>query len=585
MSTSRIPYWLLPLLALALTFCANPIPPEGGLRDEQPPQLVPEESTPNLQTNFEKQRIELTFDEWFEVQDVFNQVVISPPLEYQFEITLKRKTLRFDFDEKEVLRDSATYTINFGEAVRDITERNPADNLRFVFSTGDFIDSLSVSGTIVDAEKGEPVEDVLFMLYENLADTVVRTERPFYFARTDEQGSFRIENVKAGRFKGFALQDANRNYLFDQAQEPIGFPDSLLVLRDSLEPRVRIRLFTEDQPLRLMGSDDSRYGLVRVHFSKPPEDLDISYKDIGQQVIIERNPDTTRIWYDLPQDSAWSIYLQKDTILNDTVKVRARSRQAFLDKNMLQPARSSKGPLRLNPTKEASLLFNAPITAFDASLMRLYEDTSRLVVQPEYSLDTNGQRRLIIAHPWKEGLPYELELLPGALTSLFGQQNDTLLQPIQVELLKSFGNLTLQFDSLSADSSYYVELLGKNNERVESFTIQGDTAYQRAFRALPPGTYSVRFIEDWNGNGRWDTGDYDERRQPEPIYLRPLDQLRANWDLETDINFVDLRQAARRAAAEPPAEEGTAEDGQAPGKGPSRDDKTGRKPPSGRGGN
>lgn len=578
-------YFPLLLLAMALTFCANPIAPVGGPKDEQPPQLVAEESTPNLQTRFGKQRIELTFDEWFEVQDVFNQVVVSPPLEYPFEITLRGKTLRFDFDEKEELRPEATYTINFGEAVRDLTERNPAVNLRFVFSTGEFIDSLSVSGVVVDAQKGEPVKDVLFMLYENLADSVVRAERPFYFARTNKEGAFVIENVKAGRFKGFALQDANRNYRFDQAQEPIGFPDSLLVLSDSLQPKVHIRLFTEEQPLRLMGSDDSRYGLIRLNFSKPPEGLGITYQDAGQTVIFEHNPDTARIWYDQPEDKGWKLFLQQDTILYDTVAVRARSRQEFLEKNKLLLARAGKGPLRLNPTKEAELTFNHPITALDTSLMRLYEDTLRLEVQPEYRLDTNGQRRLLLAYPWKEGLPYELELMPGALADLYGLQNDTLLLAIQVDQLKSYGNLTLQVDSLSADSSYYLELLGKGDEFIASFAVRGDTSFRQTLRALPAGNYTLRLIEDWNGNGRWDTGNYGARRQPEPIYLRPLEQLRSNWDLEAAVNFVELRQSAK---APPPAAapEGAAppgletEEPATPGR-----ERPGRKPPSARDGN
>ncbi len=551
-------FFLLLLSVLALTFCANPIPPEGGPKDEQPPQLVEEDSSPNLQTNFEKKTIELTFDEWVEVQDIFNQVVISPPLEYPFELSLKRKSVLFEFDEKEELRDEATYTINFGEAIRDITERNPTENLRFVFSTGDFIDSLSVSGLVVDAQTAEPVEDVLFMLYENLADSVVRTERPFYFARTGKDGRFLIENVKASTFKGFALQDANRNYRFDQAQEPIGFPDTFLVVNDTLEPNVRVRLFTEEQPIRLMDNDDSRYGLVRLSFSKPPEGVDISYQDIGQRVVIERNPDTTKIWYDVPEEKGWKIYLQKDTLLNDTINVRSRSRAEFMEKASLELARASRSPIRMNPLDPVEITFNHPLTTFDTSLIRLYEDTLRTVVEPAYSLDTNGQRTLIIDYPWKEGLPYELEVMPGALTDLYGLQNDTLLQPIQASLLKNYGNLTLRIDSLSADSSYYVELLDKGNQAVETFFIQGDTAFQQTLRALAPGKYTVRLIVDWNANGEWDTGNYGLMLQPEPIYLRQLEELRANWDLDATINFVEMRSssAVPASSAKPPAREG-----------------------------
>ena len=211
----RIWKWpLFILLAAAIQYCANPIAPTGGPRDETPPQLDTSQSTTNYQTNFEKQTIELTFDEWVNLNDVFNQVVVSPPLDNRPEVRIKKKTILFEFAEEEVLRDSATYTINFGEAIKDLTEGNPADNLRFVFSTGDFIDSLSVQGRIVDARTGEPVEGVLFNMYDELQDTVVRTRRPFYFAKTNKEGQFRVENVKSDTFKLFALKDANLNYLF-----------------------------------------------------------------------------------------------------------------------------------------------------------------------------------------------------------------------------------------------------------------------------------------------------------------------------------------------------------------------------------
>ncbi|HQU57587.1 MAG TPA: Ig-like domain-containing protein [Saprospiraceae bacterium] len=528
---------ILSAIALALTFCANPLPPEGGLKDVDPPKLVVEESTPNFQTKFQKKTIELTFDEWVEVQDVFNQVVVSPPLEYKFELSLKRKTVRFSFDEREQLRPEATYTINFGEAVKDLNERNPAENLRFVFSTGDFIDSLSVTGIIVDAQTAKPVESALFMLYDNLSDTVVRTERPFYFARTGKDGRFQIENVKAGLFKGFALKDANLNYRFDQALEPIGFPDSLLVVSDSLQPDLLVKLFTEERPLRLLESDDSRYGLVRLAFSKAPEGLNLSYEDVGQQnVAYEINPDTTKVWFDLPEEKSWKLYLRQDTVLNDTVQVRSRNRQDFLEKARLSFRPQGSQVININPSRPIELAFNHPVLRYDTSLIRFYEDTLRTLVQPQLSLDTNGQRRLSIAYPWKEGLPYEMELMPGAFTDIYGLQNDTIIQKYKAELRKNFGNLALTIDSLSADTSYIVELLGKGDELVERFLVQGLNTFQQSFTALPPGNYSVRIITDWNGNGRWDSGNYDLYLQPEPISQKPLEQqLRASWDLESTI--------------------------------------------------
>jgi uncharacterized protein (DUF2141 family) len=531
--------WAALLVVIAVA-CANPLPPEGGAQDLMPPQLVEERSTPSLQTNFVKQPIELTFDEWVEVQDVFNQVVISPPLEYRHDVRLKKRTVIFEFDEREELRPEATYTINFGEAVRDLTERNPAENLRFVFSTGDFIDSLSVSGKIVDAQTAKPVDGVLFMLYDNLSDTVVRKDRPFYFARTDTSGRFLIENVKAGTFKGFALKDANRNYRFDQAQEPIGFPDSLLVLSDTSRPEVLIRLFTEEQPLRLLDKDDSRYGLLRLSFNRPISDLGVAFlhQDVGQQIIYEIAPDTVKVWYDLPEETAWKLFLAQDTLFRDTVQLRARSRSQFLAQAELKIARAGAQVTSFNPSRPIEIVFNHPIAEYDTSLIRFYEDTLLTVIEPLMAIDTNGQRRLTFSYSWKEGLPYQMELLPGALTDIYGLQNDTIALAYRAELRKNYGNLSLTLDSLSAEQQYIVELLDRSDKVVERFLVRDTPSYQREFRALPPGSYSVRIITDWNANGRWDSGYYGLYRQPEPILTQPLEQqLRANWDLDATVIF------------------------------------------------
>ena len=543
------PFALL-LLAFALGRCANPMAPEGGDRDEQPPQIVEEESSLNYQTNFKKQPIRITFDEWVEIKDAFNQVVISPPLAYSYELSIKKKSIIFEFDEREELRDSATYTINFGEAVQDFTEGNPADNLRYVFSTGPYLDSLSVSGKIVDARTYQPVADALFMLYENTADSVVRTNRPFYFARTGEDGRFLIENVKAGTFKSFALLDNNLNYLFDQAQEAIGFPDSLLEVQADQEPKVGVRLFTEEQPIRLLDDDDTRYGKVKLTFNREPEQVQFSYQDAGhRQLLYEINPDTTFVWYELPAAAPWSIYLQQDTLLNDTVAVDAREREEFLKTAKL---RLTEGPKRsIKPAGPITLTFNHPLLFFDTAQLQLLQDTTEIVVQPTVSIDTSsGKRQLQLNHKWKPALPYQLQLLPGAVRDMYGLENDTIQIDFKAGVPKSYGNLLLTVDSLSADSAYVIELLS-GEETVETFEVANTTQFRTELKLMEPGSYTLRVTDDWNRDGRWTSGDYRRYRQPEPLYTRPLEQLRANWDLEAAVDLRTLQAKAAKVFAPP----------------------------------
>lgn len=524
--------WIL--LGWMLTNCANPISPVGGIKDEIPPKLVPEKSTPSLQTNFEKQRIELTFDEWVVLEDVFNQVLISPPLEFRPELTLKKRTLRFEFDEQEELRPDATYTINFGEAIKDLTEKNPAENLRFVFATGNLIDSLKVSGTVIDALTNEPMEGVLFMLYENTADTVVRTERPFYFAKTNKNGRFDIENVKGGTFKTFVLQDNDLNYLFSQPTERIGFLDTLVVVSDTTPGQIQIRLFQEEIPLKLLDDIQEQYGLLKLVFNQTPRSLEVDYIDVNQEMIYDYEKDTLRLWYQVDGTAPWSLFVRQDTFLNDTIQVNPPP------KDVLPPALKVKsgGGGKTNPFKDIKLEFNRPILAFDTSFIQLLEDTSKVVVRPDYFIDTLAQKSLMLRYPWKEGKDYELNILPGGLTDFYEMPNDTINLTYKADLRKNYGNLFLTINGLKADTNYVIQLFLKEI-KVQEFTTSGGQAFKAELRALAPGEYSVRIITDLNANGRWDTGSYDQLLQPEPIFLKQLEQLRANWDLEAQVTMGD----------------------------------------------
>ncbi len=530
-------YALLFWVGITMLACANPIPPKGGPDDTTPPKIVQEESTPNEQTNFDKKSFELTFDEWIKLEDVFNQVVVSPPLEHKPKVTLKKRTVRFEFDEEETLRDDATYIVNFGKAVKDLNKSNVAENLRFVFSTGDYIDSLSVSGKIVDAFTGEPVSDILFMLYDNLADSVVSKELPFYFARTSKEGTFRIDNVKSDTFKVFALKDNNFNYLFDLDNEIIGFSDENIIVTDSTSSSVQLAVFESAKPLRILDKELNVYGHVKLVFNQSELDVDVTFEDVGQKGKLQLEKDTVHLWYDLTDSLAWNIYVNADTILNDTLKIKALSRSNFLSKAKLNiAAGTAVKKISQNPYESMDLTFSRPLSDWDTSVIILLEDTLETRVYPNVTIDEKDKRNLNISYNWIEEKPYTLQLLPGAVTDMYGLQNDTIDLNTRVLRKDEFGILNLTVRNMNPDINYIVHLMqGKKELSIDHF--QSDSIYVHSYGAMQPGKYSVQIIEDVNKNRRWDPGDYKLKKQSERLFFREFqEELRAGWDRELEIS-------------------------------------------------
>jgi len=588
METHLIPHtsYLIPLYFL-LAGCAVQGSLTGGPRDETPPLLDQSLSTPNYQTHFQKQTIVLAFNEWVELKDVFNQVVISPPLEKRPTIERKKKTIQFKFDDEEVLRDSATYVINFGQAIRDLTEGNPAP-IVFVFSTGEYIDSLTVTGSVEEALTGKPVENALFMLYENRADSVVRTERPFYFARTGKDGKFTVTNVREGTFKVVALLDPNLNYHYDGESEKIAFLDSALVVKtppeperdtlaaDSLAhqlpltpdsliadsimlpalpdstvqrpllpspptgPAVVMRLFEEEKALFPNVKDAGIYGLVKLGFNREPYDAVITFDSVGQTVYREQVKDTLLLWYHLPVDTAWRVYIRRDTTV-DTVLVKSGLRAAFLQNSVLAAEKLPQRPTTGNhhPTEPWAITYERPLDSFDLAKILLLEDTAKVEVRPKVAIDSLDRRTLKIFYTWKEGTAYESVLLPGCVSDIFGlTTTDTLHRKMTTGALKDYGTLSLHLTNLNPDTSYFVKILNATNAIVASYRVRDVQVFDAKLEALGPGIYNVEVVEDLDGNGRWTTGSYDSHRQPERTFRSAVDELRANWELDSEVEVI-----------------------------------------------
>ncbi len=560
---------------LLLASCARQGAPAGGPKDTKPPEVIILSSTPNFSTHFDKKRIELKFDEWVVLTDPLTQIIVSPPLAKRPEVLLKGKSVVVNFDKDEVLHPNTTYTINFGTSVKDFHEGNTAKDLRFVFSTGDFIDSLSFRGILTDAFSGDPMDNISIMLYENFADSAVTKERPYYFSRTDKNGQYEFQNLRSGTYWVVAIEDADQNLKWDGETERIAFRDSALVLNDSLREPINLKIFKNQSKFRLIGVNSNRYGLVKLGFNRPIKAFETKAEaPDGLRTLAERSQDSLLFWYDLPTtDTTWRLLFSCPELRaqagkegGDTISVVKGSRSDFIKTHSIgfweadAPAAATSGrgkPLgaavKLSGTKTlvqgfskpAVLPFNYPITAFDTSRWLLTVDTNR-VNKYRVNPDSASPRRLLLDIAWTQSRSYSLALLPGAITDFWGVINaDTLRRIFNVLPEKQLGTLSMTLEKLKPGTSYILQILNGTAAVEERAFTAASTDQKLVLEYLPVATYTARLIEDSNGNGRWDTGNFKEKRQPEPIFNKKIEALRANWVLEVTFS-TDTDQEKKR---------------------------------------
>ena len=254
-------------------------------------------------------------------------------------------------------------------------------------------------------------------------------------------------------------------------------------------------------------------------------------------MLYEFDKDTLKVWYDQPEPEKWKLIIRKDTILNDTIAIQQIDRTEFIKTAQLRPLKAAdKRPVKINPNRELRFSYSHPLRQFDQNLIRLYEDTTRTMVRTQLSIDSINFRTLSLQFPWKEGKNYALEILPGALGDIFELSNqDTFRQDYTIESIKNLGIIDLTVNNLNPDTAYVIELISGESNVIDTIRATGQERIQRRFENLAPGKFSVRIITDLNGNGRWDTGNYNQKRQPEPIFRRELEALRANWEVKAEI--------------------------------------------------
>ncbi len=492
-----------------LSACANMVNPSGGLKDEQAPQLL--KSKPELNaTNFNSKSIELTFNEYINLKDIQSEFIISPS-NIEAEVKKDGKKLKIELSENP--KENTTYILNFGNAISDYTENNISKDFKFIFSTGNNIDSLSLSGNILNSFTLEPVKDVIICLYTEVTnDSIVYKKKPDYTVRTDDLGKFKFTNLKSNKYKLFAIKEENNNKIFDSQEEEIAYQDTIVNLFQNTQLS-NLKLFKEKASKRKLVNKDISYQKVELIFNKENKLKLIDIHPKIDTIIYAPNNDTISVYYKENADST-ALYLEEENKI-DTIKIKfAKS----LKKRELNIAIDQK----IN-NNSIQIITNDLFELNKLDSVNLFEDS----INVKFSIEKIKYNKYSLTYNFNTDKKYYLTIGDSAFVSFQKNYNKKIKSNINFINPEDYGTLSIK--PLDNDSIIY-ELLNDKNEVVKTnYNIKETIVYTN----INPGTYRIRMIYDTNKNNKWDTGNYLNNIQPEKIeyYINPI-KIRANWDLE-----------------------------------------------------
>lgn len=514
-----------------LISCAQQVPLTGGEKDEEAPKEV--ESFPkNGSTNFNANEIIIEFDEFIQTQNLTAQLIVSPLMETPPEVMVKNKKLVIKL--KDTLSPNTTYSLNFGNSITDITENNPSPNYKYVFSTGDYLDSLTYSGMVINAEDLTPVEKIYVLLYNQYEDSVPLKEKPRYIAISDKDGKFNITNIAVGNYKIFAINDINSNYLFDLPNEQIAFEEELISIKENNNGNV-LNLFEEKNNVNyILKSEHQKYGEIKVYFNSPSSIINATPlnndmpDDWGIWEFNETN-DTIAFWLKPAVDlEELSMEFSNNSGVIDTVSFFLIDKKKFKDSTLVVSSNTS-GKFDLN--KKMQLELNRPFVNFYKDSIILIKDS--IDVSPRLNIREISQRKILIEYDFDESTKYQLIIPPNTFKDLYGIVNDTIKYAFTTKKMTDYGTIALNINPNFSEN--YIIQLRKNKKVIQQDFLTGINTLNYKF--LAPGNYDLKLIIDTDKNKKWTTGNYLNHQQPEKIiYYEKEIIIRANWD--NDINWI-----------------------------------------------
>ena len=518
------------LLIAACFQCARRGTPSGGPKDEDPPILLKTEPD-SMTTNFKADRIRLYFDEFIMLSDAQNQLIISPPLKYSPELSPQGSTRKYvEVKIKDTLQENTTYTLNFGQSIVDNNEGNPNPFLSYVFSTGDYIDSLTLKGTIRDAFDKDAEEFVSVMLYEidtAYTDSTIYKKLPNYITNTlDSTVVFELRNLKEGNYALLAIKDEGKNNLFDQLTDKIGFlHDTITIPTDST---YELTLFQEIPDYSASAPKFEAANKIIFGYTGLADSIEIrSLTQIPDTIntLLSKEPekDTINYWF-TPFEIDSILFEVKNAAVNqiDTFTVKTRK----LNPDSLDVQSSHRRSINFND--QFFFQTNIPIVNIDTTKLSILNRDSLSV---EYDLSLNlSENKVLIDFTKEPNESYQVTGLPEFITDFFEQTNDTIAYQLSTGSYADYGNLRINLVG-EVDYPVILQLTDQSGVTVREIITTEPQLFE--FNNIEPGSYQIRLIIDSNANQIWDTGKYLEKVQPERvIYYPETIEIRANWELE-----------------------------------------------------
>lgn len=587
MNNSKSLYYIFIIIAAAVMYsCANIGNPSGGPIDKTPPIFMRSNPTPNA-VNVKDRKIEIFFDEIVTLKDPSTKIIVSPAQTEMPRMSALGRKVTVELVDS--LLPNTTYTIDFSNSIQDNNEGNAIDNFAFAFSTGSVIDSMRVSGYVIDSRTLEPMQSVVVGLQSNLADSAFHKEKLQRVALTNDRGQFTIRNVSPGSYHIFALKDLDRDYKFGNPTEDIAFLDSIIVpsigtreaadtvyndlneidtimraTRPAYFPNdILLSMFNEDRKSQYLANnlrvDSTRISLTFAAASDTLPSLSIvGRNDVPDQwYTLERSQtnDTLTYWIRPPHlvsaDTLMvaTTYLRTDTASNlswgtDTLKFtfqrqKAKKKKKNEETDSLEQIRFMELHPLANSTQEvyAPLLLQTgtPIERYSREAFHLQRKLQNDTIFYPAEIksialrdSTLNRRDLVLKVDWEPGAAYTLAVDSLAMTDIYGLQTKPLKVDFNVRKMEEYGNIV--FNITAVRDSAIVELL----DGTEKIVLRAPVKNHRAeLLNLLPGKYYARLFIDRNGNGKYDTGNYDMHLQPEEtVYYPGAINLKKNWDVE-----------------------------------------------------